>query len=189
MKNGKCECGYSETKIVYGDMNGDKVINATDTALLSRAIGGAYKVEADVFADGKIDQMDVETLRSYIAGGYIKELPHTCGTYTVTIKEINKDSHETSYKCKCGAVVKIETAKHEYKGGKCECGATELKEGVFYGDANNDGIVSTADLVLFSRRLLGDAVTVIKKNCDLYKDDRFDVFDLIKMREIVIKGE
>jgi hypothetical protein len=57
------------------------------------------------------------------------------------------------------------------------------------GDANNDGIVSTADLVLFSRRLLGDVVTVIKKNCDLYKDDRFDVFDLIKMREIVIKGE
>ena len=57
------------------------------------------------------------------------------------------------------------------------------------GDANNDGIVSTADLVLFSRRLLGDAVTVMKKNCDLYKDDRFDVFDLIKMREIVIKGE
>ena len=57
------------------------------------------------------------------------------------------------------------------------------------GDANNDGIVSTADLVLFSRRLLGDAVTVMKNNCDLYKDDRFDVYDLIKLREILIKGE
>ena len=48
-----------------------------------------------MIADGKIDQMDVETLRSYIAGGYIKELPHTCGTYTVTIKEINKDENCT----------------------------------------------------------------------------------------------
>lgn len=54
------------------------------------------------------------------------------------------------------------------------------------GDVNGDGIVSSADLVLLSRRLLGNAVTVIYKNSDLYDDDRLDVYDLIKLRELVI---
>ncbi len=54
------------------------------------------------------------------------------------------------------------------------------------GDVNGDKTISSADLVLLSRRLLGDAVTVIHKNSDLYKDNRLDVFDLIKLRELII---
>ncbi len=54
------------------------------------------------------------------------------------------------------------------------------------GDVNGDEGVSSADLVLFSRWILGDAVTVIAPNCDLYKDNRFDVYDLIKLRELII---
>lgn len=54
------------------------------------------------------------------------------------------------------------------------------------GDVNGDGIVSSADLVLLSKRLLGADVVVVYENSDLYSDGRLDVFDLIKLREIVI---
>lgn len=55
------------------------------------------------------------------------------------------------------------------------------------GDANGDGVVAVSDLVLFSRRLLGDAVTVISKNVDLCNDGIFDVYDLIRLREILLE--
>ena len=54
------------------------------------------------------------------------------------------------------------------------------------GDVNGDTIISSADLVLLCRYLLGDDVAVIDINSDLYNDNRLDVYDFIRLRELLI---
>ena len=54
------------------------------------------------------------------------------------------------------------------------------------GDANADGQFSVADLVCLSEFLLNGKSIPNNKAADLIKDNRIDVYDLIKMREMVI---
>lgn len=57
------------------------------------------------------------------------------------------------------------------------------------GDVNNDGEFNISDVVLFQKWLLGVSNTALVnwKNADLCEDDLLDVFDMIKMRKLLIK--
>ncbi|WP_303818874.1 hypothetical protein [Ruminococcus flavefaciens] len=59
------------------------------------------------------------------------------------------------------------------------------------GDVNADGSFNVADLVLFQHWLLGrdDAVLADWKAADLCEDDGLDVFDLCRMRKLLLEGE
>ena len=54
------------------------------------------------------------------------------------------------------------------------------------GDVNADGQFSVADLVCLSEFLLNDKALPNGKAADMIKDNRIDVYDLIKMREMII---
>ena len=83
-QNGICAaCGAKDPAyIVYGDFDGDGLINTTDVVLLRRYIAGGYGVEisekaADLNSDGTLNTTDIVLLRRYIAGGYDIVLPNT----------------------------------------------------------------------------------------------------------------
>lgn len=56
------------------------------------------------------------------------------------------------------------------------------------GDVNNDGEVSSADLVILSKWLLGSGGDINYNNADLDMDNCIDVFDLIMLRKAVIES-
>jgi mannan endo-1,4-beta-mannosidase len=72
----------NEPEILYGDLNGDKKINAGDYTLLRRYILGNIKEfsvplrAADLNLDGKVNAGDYTILRRYILGSILK-LPFT----------------------------------------------------------------------------------------------------------------
>ena len=83
-QNGICAaCSANDpTYIVYGDLDGNGLINTTDVVLLRRYIAGGYGVEisekaADLNSDGTLNTTDIVLLRRYIAGGYDIVLPNT----------------------------------------------------------------------------------------------------------------
>lgn len=62
--------------ILYGDTNGDEVINGKDLTLIRRHISGGFVLEnfreeaADVNCDGIINGKDLTLIRRYISGGF-----------------------------------------------------------------------------------------------------------------------
>ncbi len=73
-------CGATQTVVtpaiyMYGDLNGDKTVNARDSMFIRRHLGRAeilseegQKYSADVNDDGKINSKDSLRLRKYLAG-------------------------------------------------------------------------------------------------------------------------
>ena len=60
---------------LYGDLDGDTIVNSRDTILLRRFIAGGYDVSindraADVDCDDSIGTKDIIIMRRHIAGGY-----------------------------------------------------------------------------------------------------------------------
>ena len=64
----------------------------------------------------------------------------------------------------------------------------EIPGGDIVGDVNDDGAFNLADLVLFSKWLLGDPDAKLAKwqNVDLVHDEKLDAFDLCMMRKALI---
>ena len=66
---------------LYGDLNGDQLVNATDVILMRRNIVGGYSISinesaADVNTDKVINTTDVILLRRFIVGGYGVVFPY-----------------------------------------------------------------------------------------------------------------
>ncbi len=59
-------------------------------------------------------------------------------------------------------------------------------QGGAIGDVNSDGNISAADLVLLSKFLLGTEKNINNSQADVITDNRIDVYDMIKLRKIVI---
>ena len=59
-------------------------------------------------------------------------------------------------------------------------------QGGTIGDVNSDGNISAADLVLLSKFLLGTEKNINNSQADVITDNRIDVYDMIKLRKIVI---
>lgn len=57
------------------------------------------------------------------------------------------------------------------------------------GDADCNGSVNVADLVMLQKWLLGSGTLTNWRNADIYKDNRIDVFDMIEMRKLLIKNK
>ena len=57
------------------------------------------------------------------------------------------------------------------------------------GDVNKDGAFNVSDLVLFDKWLLGDPSAELKdwKAADFDKDEQLDTFDLVRMRQELVK--
>lgn len=55
------------------------------------------------------------------------------------------------------------------------------------GDANDDGKVTIADLVVLQNYLLGKGSLKYYENCDIYADGIVDMFDLIAMRQQILE--
>lgn len=55
------------------------------------------------------------------------------------------------------------------------------------GDANNDGKVTIADLVVLQNYLLGKGSLKNYENCDIYADGVVDMFDLVAMRQQILE--
>ena len=72
----ECLEGGETPGTLYGDANGDGVINGIDVTLIRRAIVGGYDLQgydetaADVNHDGVVNGMDVTLIRRYLSGGY-----------------------------------------------------------------------------------------------------------------------
>ena len=71
--------------LMYGDLNFDSNINATDLVLMRRHIAGGYdqainEISADVNDDGIVTIRDIIMMRRYIVGGYDVTFPSTGGT-------------------------------------------------------------------------------------------------------------
>lgn len=62
------------------------------------------------------------------------------------------------------------------------------------GDMNQDGVINVADVVMCQKYMLGcyndsDEVTIANyAACNLLPDDRFDVFDLVMLKRMLLKG-
>jgi hypothetical protein len=65
---------------VYGDINGDGVVNVSDLILLANQLAGnthlstPQKAAANVFYDGQVDVLDLFAMANFLAGN-IKTLP------------------------------------------------------------------------------------------------------------------
>ncbi len=64
-----------EEPVMYGDANGDNIVNLKDAVLIRRYIAGGWEAEidekaADVNHDGVINLKDVVLIRRYIVGGW-----------------------------------------------------------------------------------------------------------------------
>lgn len=55
------------------------------------------------------------------------------------------------------------------------------------GDINADGSVNIADAVMLQKFLLGNGTLTNWKSADLCSDDKVDVFDMILMKEMLVK--
>jgi hypothetical protein len=53
-------------KVLYGDFNGDGVVNAADLRSVSNATAGPYNIFADLNGDGVVDMSDVQIVRRRI---------------------------------------------------------------------------------------------------------------------------
>ncbi len=58
------------------------------------------------------------------------------------------------------------------------------------GDANGDGEVTVADMVVLQKHIMGKKTAILSdwKAADLYEDDKIDVYDFIVMRENFVKN-
>lgn len=63
------------------------------------------------------------------------------------------------------------------------------KGGVIAGDANNDGVVSVADLSLMASCILGSDVEINKANADVNGDGEITVADLSKVASMILAAE
>lgn len=61
----------------------------------------------------------------------------------------------------------------------------QISDGLL-GDANLDGSVNVADVVMLQKWLLGSGVLTCWKNVNFYDDDRIDVFDLCLMKRYLL---
>lgn len=73
--NGFCTmCGEPEFIVIYGDLNGDGKVTATDINILARTIVGSVTLDegqtlaADVSGDGKITATDTNYINRYLTG-------------------------------------------------------------------------------------------------------------------------
>ena len=118
-----CNCMYVDEYMadfnMRGDVNCDSIINYTDLTLLEKYVKDAdsvtefYRANADIARDGKVDQADIDMLKSYL-DGEIDSLPasnQTCkdGHGKKLTLEIVKQSCETDgfrirYCENCGAL-------------------------------------------------------------------------------------
>lgn len=59
------------------------------------------------------------------------------------------------------------------------------------GDVNDDGVFNTSDVVIFQKWLLADSSVTLKnwKNADFFEDNRLDAFDLVIMKQYLIKQQ
>ena len=69
-----------ESKVYYGDVNNDGVIDLKDVTALRRYLAGGWNIttnegKADVNRDGSVDPKDVTMLRRYLVGGWGLVLP------------------------------------------------------------------------------------------------------------------
>jgi len=120
--------------ILWGDLNGDEIVNYDDEKILYEYSKGRYTLSnsqkklADVFVDEEIDEMDVEVLRKYV-NGKLEELPHACGNYRV-INNLPYDerSHTIALYCDCGKVEASKGSLHVFRNGKCICGAKQIQQ-------------------------------------------------------------
>ena len=55
------------------------------------------------------------------------------------------------------------------------------------GDVNNDGMLSIADIVMMQKYLLGTGTLTRQENGELIKDARLDVFDLCRMKQLLLE--
>lgn len=79
--------------------------------------------------------------------------------------------------------IRVKSIDHERM--KAELEAVSTEKPVLRGDANGDGVFGIADVITFSKWLLGDTTAEIPdwKALDLNSDGVLDTFDLIPMRE------
>jgi len=60
--------------VIYGDVNGDGIINSTDAAIVYRSVNGRYtltdsqKLSADVNGDGAVNSTDAALIYRYTNG-------------------------------------------------------------------------------------------------------------------------
>lgn len=135
--DGECACGAVEEKILYGDANGDGLVNMDDVTYIEKYINGTtielVEKNADVFIDGQIDKFDRTLLLKYVAK-ITSKLPHTCGGFkeiNLTQSSKNPSVHDISYICMCKELTYEERTfefnePHNFVNGKCECGALEI---------------------------------------------------------------
>lgn len=177
--NQKCACGY-EKAAMAGDLNDDGIVNVRDLSMIRNILLGkeveVEKNRADVFVDGKIDNMDLVLIRESILNQ--ETLPHNCGSYTVTLKLGDKENHQVEYICKCGKITYEEKVEHELVNEKCECGYEKV---AIIGDVNDDGKVNSKDTVILMRYLAGYNVTINKENADVFVDGKIEKMDEIVM--------
>jgi len=56
------------------------------------------------------------------------------------------------------------------------------------GDANNDEKINVADALMLQKWLLCNGDLTNWQNCDLYKDDIINVFDLVELKKLLVKN-
>ena len=108
---GKLECDFVAKNFYYGDINADDDITVSDLSDVNRAINNQMiltadqKKRADVNADGKITDEDVNLIRDYVLG-VITEFPAESHVHSYSSK-ITKNATCSSlgvrtYSCICG---------------------------------------------------------------------------------------
>lgn len=127
----------SVLSFVYGDANGDTLVNSTDNIYIRRWVAGGYGVQineaaADVNLDGAVNMTDVIIIRRFIAGGYgIDSLPYGSGASAHT----HSMTHVEQKDATC-----TEAGNIEYWMCK-NCGK-------YYTDENGANLVTKADTVV-----------------------------------------
>ena len=96
----------------------------------------------------------------------------------------------TTHTCSCGESYVdsyVEALSHSYKNGVCSsCGA---KSPVFYGDLDEDGVITTTDIVLLRRYIAGGyGVTLNPSAADLNSDGVLTSTDVVILRRYIAGG-
>ena len=96
----------------------------------------------------------------------------------------------TTHTCSCGESYVdsyVEALSHSYKNGICSsCGA---KSPVFYGDLDEDGVITTTDIVLLRRYIAGGyGVTLNPSAADLNSDGVLTSTDVVILRRYIAGG-